>query len=281
MSDIFSFFEKPKLARDYDAAFPIALTIAGSDSGGGAGIQADLKTFAALEVFGTSVLTMITAQNTVGVSEICVLDEQILRAQYNAVMTDLRPWAAKTGAMGSNTTIGIVAELLEEHPIDKLVVDPVMISKHGEQLLPDDACKALRERLMDKAFLVMPNRHEAAKLTGRTVEGPTSMKDAAKRIFDFGARNVLIKGGHLEKIVRDFYYDGSGFVEFGADRVDSGRLHGSGCVYAAAIVARLCLGDELLAAIEFSREFISGAIEKAPKLGAGISPVNPMHRLWE
>lgn len=281
MSELFNIFEKPKPKKDYSAPYPVALTIAGSDSGGGAGIQADLKAFAALQVFGTSVLTLITAQNTQGVSDLRMLDEGIVRAQYEAVMTDLPPNAAKTGALGSNRMIGLVAELLQEHPIEKLVIDPVMISKHGVPLLPDDACKAMTQHLLGRALLVTPNRHEAAKLVGRRVEGPTSMKDAAQRIFDFGPKHVLIKGGHFEKIVRDYYYDGTGFIEFGADRVDSEHLHGSGCTYAALITARLALGDELLSAIEFAREFINGAIEKSPQVGKGIAPVNAMHRLWE
>lgn len=281
MSDFLNLFEQPKPKKDYSAPFPVALTIAGSDSGGGAGIQADLKTFAALEVFGTSVLTLITAQNTQGVTDLRMLDEGIVRAQYEAVMTDLQPKAAKTGALGNNRMIGLVAELLQEHPIEKLVIDPVMISKHGVPLLPDDAIITMTQHLLGHALLVTPNRHEAARLTGRTVEGPTSMKDAAKRIFDFGVKHVLIKGGHFEKIVRDYYYDGTGFIEFGADRVDSDHLHGSGCTYAAVITARLALGDELLAAIDFARAFISGAIEKSPQVGKGIAPVNPMHRLWE
>lgn len=259
---------------------PVALTIAGSDSGGGAGIQADLKTFAALEVFGTSVLTLVTAQNTIGVTAVHMLPEEVVRAQYDAVSTDLPPAAAKTGALGSNAMIGLVAELLEERPIERLVVDPVMVSKHGEPLLPDSAVRTMRERMFPRALLITPNRFEAAALTGRTVEGPSSMRDAAKQLFDTGAKNVLVKGGHLDTIVRDIFYDGTGFIEFGADRVDSRALHGSGCVFAATITARLAHGDALLNAIEFAREFISGAIEHAPALGSGIPPVNPMHRIW-
>lgn len=259
---------------------PVALTIAGSDSGGGAGIQADLKTFAACEAYGTSVLTLITAQNTRGVHDITILDDEIVRSQLAAVMSDLPPAAAKTGALGNDRMIGLIAELLGEWPIEKLVVDPVMVSKHGDPLVADGAKKAFIERMLTRALVVTPNKYEAEALSGRRVDGPSSMKDAAKAIFDKGAKNVLIKGSHLDRVVRDFVYDGTGFVEFGADRIDNGRVHGSGCAHSAAIAARLARGEELLESIAWAREFISGAIEHAPKLGSGVSPVNPMHRIW-
>ena len=278
MSDLFNPFAITPNRPPYEP--PIALTIAGSDSGGGAGIQADLKTFAACKVFGTSVLTLVTAQNTRGVSEVHGLPESVLRAQFAAVRGDLAPAAAKTGALGSDATIAIVAELLRDQPIAKLVVDPVMVSKHGDSLMTQAAQKSFAEKMLPLALVITPNRYEAEVLSGRGVEGPSSMKDAAKAIFDRGARNVLVKGSHLDTIVRDLFYDGTGFVEFGADRVDSERVHGSGCAHSAAIAARLALGDELLEAIAFAREFISDAIEKAPKIGGGISPVNPMHGMW-
>ncbi|MFU8805163.1 MAG: bifunctional hydroxymethylpyrimidine kinase/phosphomethylpyrimidine kinase [Bradymonadaceae bacterium] len=259
---------------------PVAMTIAGSDSGGGAGIQADLKTFAASRVFGTSVLTLVTAQNTVGVTDVRILDEGIIRAQFDAVVSDLKPAATKTGALGDNKTIGLVAALLETASIECLVVDPVMVSKHGHELLPESAYGVLMASLLPLALLVTPNRYEAEALTGRNVEGPSSMKEAAKRIFDFGCKNVLIKGGHFDGIVRDYFYDGTGFIEFGADRIDSKRVHGSGCVYSAAITARLALGEDLVDAVAHARESISSAIEKAPAIGEGISPVNPMYAYW-
>ncbi len=260
---------------------PVGLTIAGSDSGGGAGIQADLKTFAACRVFGTSVLTLITAQNTTGVTAVNILDEALIRAQFEAVMSDLAPKAAKTGALGNAETIKVVAELLTESPVEQLVVDPVMISKHGVSLMDEEGHKALREDLLPHAFLVTPKRFEAGALTGRDgVETANQMKEAARRIFDFGAKHVVVKGGHFNKIVRDIYYDGTGFVEFGADRVDSERVHGSGCVFSATITARIAREDSLLDALGFAREFISGAIDRAPQIGGGISPVNPMHHYW-
>ncbi len=259
---------------------PVALTIAGSDSGGGAGIQADLKTFAACKVYGTSVITLITAQNTQGVLGLEVLSDSMVTQQFEAVMVDLKPVAAKIGALGNERMISVVSEMLTERPIARLVVDPVMVSKHGDPLMAATAFKIFAINMLPHALLVTPNRFEAGALCGRRVEGPTSMKEAAKAIFDLGAKNVLIKGSHLEKVARDYFYDGTGFIEFGADRVDSERVHGSGCTHSAAITARLALGDSLESSIEFAREFISGAIEKAPEIGEGISPVNPMHAMW-
>ncbi|MEZ4461381.1 MAG: bifunctional hydroxymethylpyrimidine kinase/phosphomethylpyrimidine kinase [bacterium] len=259
---------------------PIALTIAGSDSGGGAGIQADLKTFAACKVYGTSVLTLVTAQNTRGVLALEMMPDRLVLAQYEALMNDLPPKAAKVGALGNERMIGLVSDMLTDHPVPVLVIDPVMVSKHGDPLMATSAHRVFAEKMLPLATLVTPNRFEAQALYGKTVEGPSSMKDAAKAIFDRGAKNVLVKGSHLEGVVRDYLYDGTGFIEFGADRVNSERVHGSGCTHSAAITARLALGDSLESAIEFAREFISAAIEKAPLLGGGISPVNPMHAIW-
>ncbi len=259
---------------------PIAMTIAGSDSGGGAGLQADLKTFAAMRCHGTSVVTLVTAQNTQRVSEIHPLPHATIAAQLAAVRSDLPPAASKTGALGSAALIAFLSELLQENPLPNLVVDPVMVSKHGDPLLPDAAKRTFIEQLLPHALVITPNRYEAQVLTGRTVEGPSSMKDAAKALFDLGARNVVMKGSHLDRIVRDYVYDGTGFVEFGADRVDSDRVHGSGCVHSAAITAGLAHGKPLMEAIEAAREFITRAIELAPPLGSGIAPVNPMHEHW-
>jgi hydroxymethylpyrimidine/phosphomethylpyrimidine kinase len=259
---------------------PVALTIAGSDSGGGAGIQADLKTFAAARVFGTSVITLVTAQNTVGVTDIFVLPEQSVRKQFHAVITDFDVSAAKTGALGNEVMLRVVGDLLLERPIERLVVDPVMVSKHGDPLMSESAMVTFKNTILPHGSVVAPNRFEAEMLSGRSVEGPSSMKDAAKAIFDIAGKAVVIKGSHLDGIVRDYLYDGSGFLEFGADRVDSKRVHGSGCTFSAAITARLAHDDDLPSAIEFAREFISGAIERAPKLGTGIAPVNPMHQVW-
>jgi len=267
-------------ADDEDARLPSALTIAGSDSGGGAGLQADLKTFAACGVHGTSVVTTVTAQNTRGVTGIRVLPGDIVHQQFDAVTDDLAPTAAKTGALGSGDMIRAVAECLQDRPIDGLVVDPVMVSKSGDPLLPDAAHDPMRQHLLPLALLATPNHHEVRALTGEPIRGVSTMKEAAKRIFDFGPDNVLIKGGHLDDVVRDILYDGTGFVEYGADKVDTDRLHGSGCVFSSAIVARLARGADLPEAVGFAREFITEAIATAPRVGDGINPVNPMHTCW-
>lgn len=259
---------------------PIALTIAGSDSGGGAGAQADLKAFGACAVHGTSVLTLVTAQNTRGVDGVHMLPDHVVRAQFEAVVSDLPPAAAKTGALGTAHMIGLVNELLQEHPVERLVLDPVMVSKHGAPLMDTKAKRALQGQLMERAYVVTPNRFEAQELVGRDVEDLASMKEAARRIFDLGPRYVLIKGGHLDRIVRDLLYDGTGFVEFGADRVRSERLHGSGCTFSAVITARLAHGDAIEDAVDFARQFITDAIARAPALGHGVSPVHALHKLW-
>lgn len=263
-----------------EGLFPVALTIAGSDSGGGAGLQADLKTFSACGVHGTSILTLITAQNTKGVSAVEVLKKPIIRAQFEALSLDVRAGAAKTGALGDERGVEIVAECLSEWPVEKLVVDPVMMSKHGDALMPPSGQKLVRDRMLEGALVCTPNRYEAQALSGRDVGNIKTMKEAARRIHDLGVKNVLIKGAHFDKIVRDIFYDGRDFLEFGADRIDTDRVHGSGCTFSAAITARLARGDELVAAIEFARVFISAAIANAPRIGRGISPVNPMHEFW-
>lgn len=278
MSDFISKMMQPE---EEESLHPVAMTIAGSDSGGGAGIQADLKTFAALGVHGTSILTLVTAQNTRGVKGLQMLPGEAVRRQYRTVMSDFEINAAKTGALGNTEMIGVVLECLQDDPVEQLVVDPVMVSKHGDPLMVEEAQKLIRDELLEHAVVVTPNPQEAEILSGRSIGGPDTMKDAAKRIFDHGPENVLIKGSHLDKVVRDILYDGTGFIEYGADRIDTKRVHGSGCVHSSAITARLALGDSLEDAVGFARKFISRAIETAPKVGGGIQPVNPMHGVWE
>lgn len=259
--------------------WPCALTVAGSDSGGGAGAQADLKTFAASGVHGTSVLTLITAQNTREVSGMQMLPAEAVRRQYTAVVEDFEPEALKTGALGSAEMVRTVAQCLEDYDGPR-VIDPVMISKHGNALMPEEGQVVLRDELLPHATVATPNRHEAQALSGDAVDDLNSMKEAARKIHDLGAENVVIKGSHLEDVVRDILYDGAGFVEYGADRIDTDRLHGSGCVFSSAITARLARGEDIAEAVGFAREFITRAIETAPRVGGGINPVNPMHELW-
>lgn len=266
---------------DGESSPPVALSIAGSDSGGGAGLQADLKTFAACGVHGTTVVAAITAQNTEHVEGVEPVSEQMVHGQYRAVVDDLEPAAAKTGALGDATRVRAVSECLQDRPIDSVVIDPVMISKHGDPLMGEEGREVIRDDLLKHATLATPNRHEAEVLSGgHTVRGVDSMKDAARAIHDLGPDAVLIKGRHLEGTVRDIMYDGTGFIEYGADKVPTDRLHGSGCVFSSAITARLAAGQPLPEAVGFARDFITRAIQTAPPLGAGIAPVNPLFSFW-
>ena len=257
------------------AAVYVALTIAGSDSGGGAGIQADLKTFQRFGVYGTSALTLVTVQNTVGVRAVELLSTELIARQIAAVAEDFEVRAAKTGALGSSEIIEAVAAAVEEHAIPNLVVDPVMISKHGDPLLDGGAVEVLKARLFPKASLVTPNLHEAAALLGRAVGSEEEMGEAARAVCDLGAAAALVKGGHLpggEAV--DLFYDGSDFVRLAAPRIETPHTHGTGCTYSAAIAALLARGKTLVEAIREAKRFISRAIAGAPGIGHGHGPVD-------
>jgi hydroxymethylpyrimidine/phosphomethylpyrimidine kinase len=253
----------------------VALTIGGSDSGGGAGIQADLKTFHHFGVYGTTALTLVTAQNTLGVREVHLLRPELVAKQIEVVAGDFELCAAKTGALGSEELIEVVAAGVAEHAIPNLVVDPVMISKHGDPLLAQGAVDALQRRLLPRAALVTPNLHEAAKLLGRPVESEDQMRDAARSVHDLGAAAVLVKGGQLlgEEAV-DLFYDGAEFVRLAAPRIDTLHTHGTGCTHSAAITALLARGETLVDAVRQAKDFISRAIASAPGLGHGHGPVD-------
>jgi len=259
---------------------PVALTIAGSDSGGGAGIQADLKTFAALGVHGTSAITAITAQNTVTVTRILELPVEMIRAQIDAVVEDLAPAAAKTGMLSSPEIIECVAEALRDHRLTQLVVDPVMVAKGGAKLLHDDAVEALRRRLLPLAAVVTPNLPEAEVLLGRRIATLDEQGRAARDLLKLGARAVVVKGGHssgAESV--DVFADGQRELSLPARRLDTANTHGSGCVFSAAITAELAKGAGLQEAVAAAKAFISGAIEAALEIGHGHGPVNPMFRV--
>jgi hydroxymethylpyrimidine kinase/phosphomethylpyrimidine kinase len=258
---------------------PVALTIAGSDSGGGAGIQADLKTFAALRVHGTSAITAITAQNTVGVTEIFELPPKIVRAQIDAVVSDLEVAAAKTGMLATAAIINAVVAAIEDHRISKLVVDPVMVAKGGARLLRDDAVDALRSRLLPLAAVVTPNLPEAEVLLGRSITTLDDRRAAARELQAMGPRAVVLKGGHAEGDAIDVFWDGSLMVELSAERIATTHTHGSGCVFSAAIAAGLARGWEPLPAVREAKDFVTAAIQFALELGAGHGPVNPMFSL--
>ena len=254
---------------------PVALTIAGSDSGGGAGIQADLKTFAVLGVHGTSAITAITAQNTTGVTEILELPTSLVREQIRVVVEDMGVQAAKTGMLSSAAIIATVADAVERHQIRNLVVDPVMVAKGGAKLLRDDAVAALRDRLMPLAAVVTPNLPEAEVLLGRSIKSIEERGRAARDLVAMGARAAVVKGGHAEHDVVDVFFDGSQLVELSAERIDTPHTHGSGCVFSAAITACIARGFAPLDAVREAKTFITQAIANSIEIGHGHGPVNP------
>lgn len=250
---------------------PVALTIAGSDPSGGAGIQADLKTFHQFRVYGEAVITLITVQNTQKVSRVELLDPSLIREQMEAVLTDIPPAAAKTGALGSAAIIEAVAETIGDVP---LVVDPVMISKHGAPLLASSAAEAMRRSLFARALLLTPNLHEAAALTGLKVDTEGQMVTAARCLMELGPRAVLVKGGHLAGQASDVLVTPTSVDWFTADRTDTPHTHGTGCTYSAAITALLARGLALRDAVAQAKHFIAEAIRTNPGLGHGQGPVN-------
>jgi hydroxymethylpyrimidine/phosphomethylpyrimidine kinase len=259
---------------------PVALTIAGSDSGGGAGIQADLKTFAALGVHGTSAVTAITAQNTVTVTDILELPTTLIAAQIDAVVSDLHPAAAKTGMLSSAEIIGCVAQKIAEHGITNLVVDPVMVAKGGAKLLRDDAVEALRTKLLPLAAVITPNLPEAEVLLGRTLEGLEARKQAARDLQALGPKAVVVKGGHVPSgHAEDVFFDGAQLFVLSRERVPTRDTHGSGCVFSAAMTAYLAKGLDSLGAFGQAKDFITAAIVNTLDIGSGHGPVNPMWQL--
>lgn len=254
---------------------PIALTVAGSDSGGGAGIQADLKTFAALGVHGASALTAVTAQNTVGVSDILELPLELIRAQIDRVAEDLEIAAAKTGMLSSAEIIETVAAALIANRITLLVVDPVMVAKGGARLLHPEAVAALRDRLLPLATVLTPNLPEAEVLLGRPVVTLAERREAARALHSLGPTAVVVKGGHAEGDAIDVFFDGVSIRELSASRRATGNTHGSGCTFSAAIAAGLAHGFDLETAVEKAKDFITLAIEHSLEIGHGHGPVNP------
>jgi hydroxymethylpyrimidine/phosphomethylpyrimidine kinase len=255
---------------------PVALTIAGSDSGGGAGIQADLKTFAALGVHGTSAITAITAQNTVTVTAIHEVPVRVIRAQVDAVVEDIAVQAAKTGMLASADIIEAVSAAIKEHGITNLVVDPVMVAKGGARLLHSDAVAALYRHLLPLAAVVTPNIPEAEVLLGRSITTLDDRRQAARDLVALGPRAAVVKGGHADTDAIDVYWDGAEMVELVGRRIDTRNTHGSGCVFSAAIAAGLAKGQDPLTAVRAAKAFIGGAIEHSLDLGQGHGPVNPM-----
>ena len=271
-----------------------ALTIAGSDSGAGAGIQADLKTFAAHGVYGTTAITAVTAQNTQGVSAFDAVSPQLVRQQIEAVMLDLGADAAKTGMLPSAAIVEAVARAIADFDIPFVVVDPVMLAKSGDGLAGDDAVAAMRTSLLPAAFVVTPNIPEAERLSGVAIATEADRREAARRIHSLGPSLVVIKGGHFlagpppaetasggtspTTDIVDLLYDGHEFVEFRHERVAGRHTHGTGCTFAAALAAHLACGHSVRDAIPLIQEYIAGAIRNAPELGEGAGPMNHFWR---
>ncbi len=252
---------------------PVALTIAGSDPSGGAGIQADIKTFHQLGVYAASVVTLITVQNTRSVRSVEVLSAGLVEAQLEAVLEDMPPLAAKTGALGSEEIISAVARRAGGFGFP-LVVDPVMVSKHGMPLIDERAREVLLEKLVPCAYLVTPNLEEAGLLACTAVHDLDTMEEAARRIAARGARAVLVKGGHLAGEAVDVLYWNGRFHRFSSPRIDTRHTHGTGCTFSAAITAGLAAGLSLLQAVEKAKKYITAAIRSNPGLGHGYGPVN-------
>ncbi len=256
-----------------------AMTIAGSDSGAGAGIQADLKTFAALGVYGTSAITAITAQNTEGVRAAFELPIDIIEAQIDAIMEDIGADAAKTGMLSSPAIIEAVAARVKKWNL-RLVVDPVMVAKGGASLLHPDAVTTLRTILLPLAEVVTPNLPEAEVLAGQPIRTLDDMRTAARAIHALGPRYVVVKGGHSATDPIDIFFDGEAFVELRAQRLQTRHTHGTGCTFSAAIAAFIARGWSVEEAVTRAKRYITGAIRNAPGIGHGHGPVDHFW-LWE
>ena len=260
---------------------PTALTIAGSDSGGGAGIQADLKTFAALGVYGASVITAVTAQDTQRVYDFVELAPDFVAAQIDAVLGDIGADAVKTGMLSSVPIIEAVAERVDRWGVTNLVVDPVMVAKGGDKLLRDDAVEALKKTLLPKALVVTPNIPEAEVLVGRPLASWDAISEAAREIYSWGVANVVIKGGHRdEDMATDLLFDGKGFREYTTGRVDTRNTHGTGCTFASAIAATLAKGDNVEHAVAAAKAYVTKALQNSYALGHGHGPVHHFYRFW-
>ena len=251
-----------------------ALTIAGSASGGGAGIQADLKTFAALGVYGTSVITAVTAQNTVGVQCVYDLPAEFVALQIDSILTDIGANAVKTGMLSNSQIIAVVCEKIKAYNLAKVVIDPVMISTSEHRLINAEAEGILIEKLIPLAYLVTPNLKEAEVIAGMEIETTRDMELAAQKIKDKGAANVIVKGGHLSGDAIDVLFDGKAFIYYGSERLPTRNTHGTGCAFSAAITAELAKGNDLQAAVKIAKDYITNAIRYSYNIGSGRGPVN-------
>ena len=255
----------------------VALSIAGSDSGGGAGIQADLLTFAAHGIHGTTAITAITAQNTVEVRALKALEPAMVRAQIEAVADDMKIWALKTGMLANRAIIEEVASVIAARGFENLVVDPVMVAKSGDRLLDAAAERAYVERLFPLAALITPNIPEAETFLSRKIQDVEGMKDAARALARLGCRAVLIKGGHLEGDPTDVLWDGTRLHELTTARIDTRNTHGTGCTYSAAITARLAYGHDVETSVRGAKQYLNTAILESYSPGKGRGPVRHLN----
>jgi len=259
----------------YHGAIPSVMTIAGSDSGGGAGIQADLKTFSALRVFGTTAITSITSQNTVGVNDVYNIPIKHLESQITAVLDDINVLAVKTGMLATSDIISVVCSSLKKYNVSKLVVDPVMIAKDGSRLLQKEAINSLITELIPISYVITPNVPEAEDLVSMKINSIKDMYNAADKIYKLGAKNVVIKGGHLSgKKSIDVLYNGTEYSEFSTTRVNTSNTHGSGCTFAAAITAFLSYEIPLIDAVKKAKIYVSESLSTDFKVGHGHGPLN-------
>jgi len=257
-----------------------ALTIAGSDSGAGAGIQADLKTFSALGVYASTVITAVTAQNSLGVFGVQDINPEMVKGQLEAVLSDIGADAVKIGMLSSAESIGFVAEILRRYRVEKVVLDPVITTSTGFMLISSGAIGALTQKLLPLAGIVTPNIPEAEILTKTTIKDIEAMKRAARALFEMGVKNVLVKGGHLSGRAVDVFYDGS-YHLLEAERIDTDNTHGTGCTLSSAIAAYLARGLGMLPAVTKAKEYITGAIRHSFKVGQGPGPVNHFFDTWD
>ena len=260
---------------------PRVMTIAGSDSGAGAGIQADLKTFGALGVFGTCAITTVTAQNTVGVTAAHAMPTSLIEAQIDAIMADIGADAVKTGMLPSADIIRCVAERIEYHALAPAVIDPVLVNSAGVRLFNDEAMDAVKSALFPLATVITPNSHEASILTGLETNTIDDLKRAARiLVAELGARNALVKAGRIEGPATDVLYDGSDFLTFTSGRIDTPNNHGTGCSLASAIAAGLAKGLPLPVAVRQAKDYVTAAMQASFPVGKGRGPLNHFHDLW-
>ncbi len=257
-----------------------ALTIAGSDCSGGAGIQADLKTFSANGVFGMSVITSVVAENTSRVISVENVSADMIKTQIDAVFEDIEVGAVKVGMLSDSITMKAVAEKLIQYKPVFIVVDPVMVAKGGHSLMQKDALTTLSEKIIPVSYLLTPNIPEAQEITGIKITGLEDMKSAAKRIISMGAKNVIIKGGHLKNDALDVLFDGKEYHTFSSERINTKNTHGTGCTFSSAITANLAKGDSLFMAVAKAKAYITTAIEHSLEIGKGYGPTNHFYDLY-